>query len=118
MWDKSGLGDNNDWQAFSRRALLEVDTQHPAHGNQPSRQKLVVRFNRGRDISLDGYNSLPFTLTNGTIHRFMPGFIDLDDVEAGDVVYLMSGTYDVPRSGAYQSRLYTYDESIFVSGPG
>lgn len=75
---------------------FKEDPLHSAHGRQPTRQRIVVRFNdsNGSDIRLLAYNSLPFTVTTGRIHHFNPpGPISLDDVNEGDVVYLHEGNY-------------------------
>lgn len=72
------------------------DPHHPAHGRQPSRQKIVVRYtdSGGGAIRLVGANSLPFTVTDGQIHdMYPPGPVNLSSVQPGDVVYLHGGTY-------------------------
>jgi hypothetical protein len=79
---------------------FDYDLNHPAHGRQPSRQKIVVRFYSGSGIKLDGYNTLTFELTNGQIHTINPGAISLSNVNDGDVVYLRGGTYAVSSGGS------------------
>ena len=80
-----------------------LDPNHPAHGNQPSRQKLVVRFNSGSGITLNGFNTLPYETNNGSIHEATPGPIGsiLDSMNPGDVLYLREGSYNVNDGGAF-----------------
>jgi len=89
---------------------FDFDQMHPAHGRQPSRQKIVVRFNSGSGIRLNGYNTLPFALTNGQIHFVNPGPINLNGISSGDVVYL--------RGGSYSQSLNCYGASALICGEG
>ncbi|MET0071189.1 MAG: hypothetical protein ABW096_14225 [Candidatus Thiodiazotropha sp.] len=73
---------------------IVADSDHVAHGNIPQRQKLVVEFNSGSGISLAGANTLPFSITNGSIINIDSGSsIDLSSAMDGDVVYVAQGTY-------------------------
>ena len=91
---------------------FDYDLAHPAHGRQPSRQKIVVRFNSGSGITLDGSNTLPFTLTNGKVRYVSPadGAITLNGVSSGDVVYL--------RGGQYSQSLNCYGAKAIICGAG
>jgi len=82
---------------------LDFDPHHPAHGNQPSRQKLVVRFNSGSGITLNGFNTLPYEVNAGRIWEATPGPIGptLDAMNSGDVLYLREGAYDVNDGGTF-----------------
>ena len=90
----------------------DFDPAHPAHGRQPSRQKIVVRFNSGSGITLDGYNTLPFQLTSGQIRFVSPsdGAITLNGASSGDVVYL--------RGGRYTQSLSCFGASAMICGDG
>lgn len=90
----------------------DFDLAHPAHGRQPARQKIVVRFNSGSGITLDGYNTLPFDLTNGQIHTLSPsdGAVTLNGVASGDVVYL--------RGGQYTQTVNCFGASAIICGDG
>jgi hypothetical protein len=87
---------------------FDYDLNHPAHGNQPSRQKIVVKFNSGSGITLDGYNTLPFTTNSGKIWELTPGPIGptLDAMNPGDVLYLRGGTYNVEDPKSYGSIIW------------
>ena len=91
---------------------FDFDLAHPAHGRQPARQKIVVRFNSGSGITLDGYNTLPFDLTHGKIRFVSPedGAITLNGVSSGDVVYL--------RGGRYKQPLGCYGAQAMICGDG
>lgn len=97
------------------------DPMHPAHGRQPARQKIVVRFKSGSKISLDGFNSLPFSLTNGKIHQITGDEVVMRGVSSGDVVYLRGGHYSKPQKcyGSYAIICGEYSSGIAVVGyPG
>jgi len=87
---------------------FDYDLNHPAHGDQPSRQKIVVKFNTGSGITLNGYNTLPFIVNNGTIWELTPGPIGptLDAMNPGDVLYLRGGVYNVEDSKSYGSIIW------------
>ncbi|MES9991936.1 MAG: hypothetical protein ABW098_08285 [Candidatus Thiodiazotropha sp.] len=71
-----------------------ADSDHIAHGNIPQRQKLVVAFNSGNDITLTGANTLPFRVTSGSIININnSSSIDLSSAVDGDLVYVTEGTY-------------------------
>jgi len=83
------------------------DNNHPPHGNQPARQKIVVRYFSGSGITLNGYNSLPFEVNQGKIWEATPSdniASILDKMNYGDVLYLRGGTYSSvdPKSYGYR----------------
>jgi hypothetical protein len=94
------------------------DSNHPKHGMQPARQKIIVQFNSGSDIKLNGYNSLPFEVTTGQIHMINPGPISLANVDDGDVVYLRGGKYDVPQGGSINAIILPKNGVSVVGYPG
>lgn len=75
---------------------LAIDANHPAHGVLGTRQKMVFQFNAGSDITLDGYNTLPFTVNGGQIWEITPSDSipdTMDQMSPGDVLYLRGGVY-------------------------
>jgi len=75
---------------------FEYDLNHPSHGKLPPRQKIVVRFNSGTDITLNGSNTLPFEINDGKIFEATPEYhlnTILDTMRPGDVLYLRGGKY-------------------------
>lgn len=105
---------------------LEHDKNHPAHGIIANLQKIVVKFNSGSGITMDDYNTLPFTLNNGRIYKITPadsiGRI-LDKMNPGDVLYLRKGVYktkdpDSWRPGSIIWATNSRDELAVVGYPG
>jgi hypothetical protein len=86
---------------------FDLDLNHPAHGNQPPRQKIVVKFYSGTGITLDGYNTLSFEINNGKIWTARPSDnigSFLDKMSDGDVLYLRKGKYSTADSRSYGYR--------------
>lgn len=108
---------------------LAFDPHHPAHGNQPARQKVVLRLSGDPGllgIKSGGANTLPFELTRGKIWEMTPAPIGpmLDQMSEGDVLYLHAGVYNISdASFRYRHRTLifakrTRDRRSIIGYPG